>query len=188
MAIDTTKINNEAISVIYKTVDLGLIEPGGATVTWNMEWVKRKGNQTGNATIEAFDKGVDLEITVAFSEVDNWSLWAAAFQATGEVQTFSAASRFAGHDNATSAVQIVGQKASAFAGILVLRPLRSGSLTTEYAHDLTFPKAWCMNVGDIQFDVDAPETLELTFGVLYDSTATDGEQQWFRGLSTGTWV
>ena len=183
---DVTKINNEPIEVIFNSVNLGLIAPGDARVSFNTEWVMQTSHQTGVAPIEAYFRGSAPTIEVAFQEVDNWDLWITAFP-TADKQVDTSNTRVAGNNNAAN-TPFIGTKATSVAAELVLRPIRAGDMSSEYAYDLTFPKAFCSNVDTIDFSSENPNLLPLTFVALFDPSASNGENLWFRGLKTGTWT
>ena len=186
MANDATKLNHEPVQVIFNSVDLGICEPGGVSVSWQSEWVFQQGAQTGNRNLQGYFKGSNPTISVSLAQIDDLSSWEILFP-TADNQTSSSDTRIAG-DLAAANSPWVGQKATVYAKKLVLRPVRGGDLTAEYLFDVVFPLAICTNPGDMTLDLDSPMLLPMEFSTLFDPAASEGEQHWFRGLETGTWA
>ncbi len=184
---------HEQVWVVYNDVLLGLTGEGDVTVSWNTEWIDQMAQQTGGHILESYEKGGPPTIQVNLAEIANLDNFVVAF-AAGQKQVDTDTTpnnRFAG-GSLTANAAYTGTKASAVASQLVLRPTSLYTDgTTETVRDMMFPKAWCRNVDDIPFGIDTPAELSLTFGVLFDPAATDGDYEWIRGLETavaGTWA
>lgn len=90
---------------------------------------------------------------------------------------------------AGTSTPFAGIKASSLAQKLILRPATQYvDASTEKSRDFWVPKAFCSGVGDMIFETDAPQALDMTFQTLFIPTAGEGEHSWIYGLSTGTWV
>lgn len=191
MAVDVTKINHEPMFVIFNGVELGYVREGEITVSFSEEWVDQMAHQTGNRVVESFYKGGGApSVNIGLLQVQELANWAVAFP-TGSAQSDGGSgTRFSPTlVTAGASTPHIGQKASAYAQVLVLRPAALYvNVSTETARDLWFPKAWCSGVGDIQYGVDQAVVLDCTFRALYVPGAAEGEHVWVYGLKTGAWV
>jgi hypothetical protein len=186
-------INNEPVWVVYNTVLLGLTEPGGCTVNITPGYEMRTAEQTGDSPIDAIFTGVTATVDVTLSEIDNEDNWVVAFpHAEKQEDTSTPPSIRVAGNSTTATTPYVGQKATSIDAPLILRPQSEYTdVSTEETGDLVFPTAFCNNVGEIVFALKSGNTLPLTFTALFDPSATQGENLWYRGLLTegdGTWA
>ena len=184
---------HEPVWVVFNDVLLGLAAEGDVTVTWNTEWVDQMSHQTGVHILESYDKGAAPTVDIELAEVANLDNWAIAFTAgQKQVDTDTTPNNRFASGSLTANTPYTGTRATAVAAQLVLRPeAQYVDTTTEQTRDMVFPKAWCRNVGDLLMGIDSPMTLPMTFGVLFDPAATEGDYEWFRGLETavaGSWA
>ena len=184
---------HEPVWVVFNDVLLGLCNEGDITVSWNSEWIDQMSHQTGGHIIESYEKGGSPTVQVDLAEISNLDNWIVAFPvAQKQVDTDTTPNNRVTGGSLTTNAPYIGTKATAVASQLVLRPqAQYADTTTEKTRDMVFQKAWCRNVDDIPFSIDTPSTLSLTFGVLFDPTATQGDYEWIRGLETevsGAWT
>jgi len=186
---DVTKTNHEPVWAVFNGTNLGLIDAGDVTVTFNEEWVDQMSHQTGGFKLESYYKGGSPTINIKALEVQTLANWEVAFP-YGSPQSSSGNSRFSPTLVAAgSTTPYAGMKASAVTHPLILRPAQQyADASTEKSRDLYFMKAWCRSVGAMNFSIDNPQALDLTFDTLFDTTAGEGQHIWFLGLLTGTWI
>jgi len=192
MGYDVTKTNRIPMRVLFNDVELGLCNEGEITVSFAQDWVEQMAHQMGKRVLEAYYNPGNPSITCGLLEVETLSNWEIAFPGGSPQQDGSANTRFSPTlITAGTSTPHIGQKASAYAKRLVLRPMKSASSSTEHSFDVWFPLAYVRSVGDMNFGVDSAIVLDLNFGTLYNPSATLGEHIWIKGLKTagsGTWT
>lgn len=193
MSYDISKTNHIPMRILFGTagseVELGYSEPGEITVSFNQSWVEQMAHQTGGRALEAYAKHGNPTIQVGLMEVATLANWEVAFPNGSPQSDGSSGTRFSPTlVTAGATTPHTGQKASAIAKQLILRPVSTASSSTEDNMDLWFPKAYVSAVRDIQYSVDVAVMLNVTFSTLYVENATEGEHLWILGKRTGAWV
>jgi hypothetical protein len=178
-------------SAMNSLTNLGYVNTGDVNINIGQNWIDATFHQTGAMPLEGYDNGQTIEVTLEFSEICNWDLWAEVLK-MGEKQVDSSCSsnvRFASHSEAT-AVVLAGTTATSLTQFLCLRPAALyADTSTETARDFVVPQALCVSIDSIPFNTETPNILPVTFRGYGNPAASDGEILWYRGLTTatGTW-
>ena len=171
--------------------NLGYVNTGDVNINIGKNWVDATFHQTGAMPLEGYDNGQTIEVTVEFSEICNWDLWAELFK-TGEKQVDDGCSsnvRFTSHASA-SGTPMTGTTATTLTQMLFLRPVALyADASTETERDFVIPRALCVSIDTIPFNTETPNILPVTFRGYGDPGAANGEALYYRGLTTsiGAW-
>jgi len=171
---------------IDNLTNLGYVNTGDVNINIGQNWVDATFHQTGAMPMEGYDNGQTIEVTVEFSEICNWDLWAEVFK-IGEKQEDSGCAsniRFTGHGE-SAALVFAGTTATSLAQYLCLRPAALYvDATTQTVRDFVIPRALAVAVDTIPFNTETPNILPVTFRGYANPMASDGEILWYRGMST----
>ena len=193
---DITKVNREPVWVAHNDVILGYANEGDVTVTITSDWVPQTFAQTGTYIVDDFFNGAQCTIQTSIAQVLDYDKWVIAFpygRKQDDSQTPTPENRFVFVDGTETDTGLhVGQKASTFAAQLRIMPASSGSApTTETARDFWAHRAYVKEVGPILFGNTGPQSLDVTFHVLYDpdvTATTESEHFVVFGKETEVWT